>query len=91
MPDEHQHVSTRLRWLICKEAKASPQGHGSEFGLEVLSAGFCSSLLSEGKSYLHPGRGGTGFTWEPVLETVDKAEMQGFLRKRRRVPTSFRF
>lgn len=56
----------------------------------VLSAGFCSSLLSEGKCYLHPGRGGTGFTLEPVPETVDKAEMQGFLRKRR-IPTSFRF
>lgn len=57
----------------------------------MLSAGFCSSLLSEGKCYLHPGRGGTGFTLEPVPETVDKAEMQGFLRKRRRIPTSFRF
>lgn len=33
MPDEDQHTSIRLRWLICKEAIASPQGIGSELGL----------------------------------------------------------
>lgn len=57
----------------------------------VLSAGVCSSLLSEGKCCLHPGRGGTGFTLEPAPETVDKAEMQEFLRKTRRILTSFHF
>lgn len=57
----------------------------------VFSAGFCSSLLSEGKCCSHPGRRGTGFTSEPAPEIVDKAEMQGFLRKRRRIPTSFHF
>lgn len=81
--------STRLSWLLCKEAIASPQGNGSEFGSSPL----CSFVLvSSQKAMLlsRPGRGGTGFTWEPAPETVDKAEMQGFLRRRRRrIPTSF--
>lgn len=91
MPDEHRHVSTRLRRLVCKEAIASPQGHGSECGLKVLSAGFRSSLLSEGNCYLHPGRGGLALLGHQSPRLWIKLRRRGsWGRGGSRLPSTFR-
>lgn len=79
--------SGRMSRLICKEAISSPQGNGSAFRLKS-SLQFCARSSLRRQSCSHPGRG-CWFTWEPAPETVGKTEMQGFLRRKRRILTSY--
>lgn len=79
--------SGRMSRLICKKAISSPQGNGSAFRLKS-SLQFCARSSLRRQSCSHPGRG-CWFTWEPAPETVGKTEMQGFLRRKRRILTSY--
>lgn len=81
--------STRLSWFIGKEAIASPQGNGSEFGVKSSLQVFACLFSQKARLFVTWERG-SGFTLELAPEAVDKAEMRGVLRKRRS-PTSFHF
>lgn len=75
--------SGRLCWLICKEAITLPPGNGSEFRLKS-SLQYCVRSSLRRQCCSHPGRG-CWLTWEPAPETVGRTEMQGFLRRKRRI------
>lgn len=63
MPDEDQHISTRFRWFICKEAIASPQGHGSEFGLESSRRVFACLFSQKANATYTLGEEGPALFW----------------------------
>ena len=63
MPDYDQHVSTRLSWLICKEAIASPQGNGSEFGLESSLQVFACLFSQKANAVYTLGEEEVGLLW----------------------------
>lgn len=75
--------SGRLSFLICKEAITPPQGNGSAFRLKS-SLQYCARSSLRRQCCSHPGSG-CWVTWEPAPETVGKTEMQGFLRRKRRI------
>lgn len=63
MPDYDQHVSTRLSWLICKEAIAPPQRNGSEFGLESSLRVFARLFSQKANAVYTLGEEEVGLLW----------------------------
>lgn len=63
MPDYDWHVSTRLSWLICKEAIAPPQGNGSGFGLESSLRVFACLFSQKANAVYTLGEEEVGLLW----------------------------
>lgn len=63
MPEWDQPLSGRLSWLICKEAIASPQGNGSEFGLESSLQVFAHLFSQKANAAYTPGEQELALLW----------------------------